>query len=80
MDELSEGLIVYAADKLVQGERRVTPEERFGAKRERFKEDPQALAAVERRYARAKRALETIRRAAGETDAEDGRPAARASV
>ena len=80
LDELSEGLIVYAADKLVQGERRVTPEERFGAKRERFKEDPQALAAVERRYARAKRALETIRRATGETDAEDGRPAARASV
>jgi molybdenum cofactor cytidylyltransferase len=50
---LNESLIVYLADKQVQGERRVTIEERFAAKREKFKE---ALEGVERRYQLAKRA------------------------
>ena len=40
----------------VQGERRVTIEERFAAKREKFKDNPEALAGVERRYQLAKRA------------------------
>ena len=53
---LNESLIVYLADKQVQGERRVTIEERFAAKREKFKDDPEALAGVERRYQLAKRA------------------------
>ena len=53
---LNERLIVYLADKQVQGERRVTIEERFAAKREKFKDDPEALAGVERRYQLAKRA------------------------
>jgi len=48
--------IVYLADKQVQGERRVTIEERFAAKREKFKDNPEALAGVERRYQLAKRA------------------------
>ncbi|MFR1310493.1 MAG: hypothetical protein ACLSCO_17545 [Gallintestinimicrobium sp.] len=41
---LNESLIVYLADKQVQGERRVTIEERFAAKREKFKDNPEALA------------------------------------
>ena len=53
---LNESLIVYLADKQVQGERRVTIEERFAAKREKFKNNPEALAGVERRYQLAKRA------------------------
>lgn len=53
---LNESLIVYLADKQVQGERRVTIEERFAAKREKFKDNPEALAGVERRYQLAKRA------------------------
>ena len=53
---LNESLIVYLADKQVQGERRVTIEERFAAKREKFKDNPEALEGVERRYQLAKRA------------------------
>ena len=53
---LNESLIVYLADKQIQGERRVTIEERFAAKREKFKDNPEALAGVERRYQLAKRA------------------------
>lgn len=53
---MNESLIVYLADKQVQGERRVTIEERFAAKREKFKDNPEALAGVERRYQLAKRA------------------------
>lgn len=56
MGYLNESLIVYLADKQVQGERRVTIEERFAAKREKFKDNPEALAGVERRYRLAKRA------------------------
>ena len=40
---LNESLIVYLADKQVQGERRVTIEERFAAKREKFKDNPEAI-------------------------------------
>lgn len=39
---LNESLIVYLADKQIQGERRVTIEERFAAKREKFKDNPEA--------------------------------------
>ena len=53
---LNESLIVYLADKQVQGERRVTIEERFAAKREKFKDNPEALEGRERRYQLAKRA------------------------
>lgn len=56
MGYMNESLIVYLADKQVQGERRVTIEERFAAKREKFKDNPEALAGVERRYRLAKRA------------------------
>ena len=62
LEEINESLVVYLADKMVQGECRVTLEERFAAKRERFRDDPAALAGVERRYALAKRAKELAER------------------
>lgn len=62
LQEINESLVVYLADKMVQGERRVTLKERFAAKRERFRDNPAALSGVERRYALAKRAEELARR------------------
>jgi hypothetical protein len=46
---LDEGAVVYLADKLVQGETRVSLETRFGPALERFANDPSALAGVRRR-------------------------------
>ena len=50
--------IVFLADKLTAGDRRVSLEERFAPGRERFRDNPEAWAAWERRFALAKRALE----------------------
>jgi hypothetical protein len=35
--------VIYLADKMVQGERRVSPAERFQAKMERYADDPDIL-------------------------------------
>ncbi len=58
---LNESLIVYLADKMAAGDRTVTVEERFAPKRERFAGNPEALAGVERRYEKAKRAEALVR-------------------
>ena len=46
---LNECAVVYLADKLVQGESRVSLETRFGSALDRFANDPSALAGVQRR-------------------------------
>ena len=51
--------LLYLADKLVQGDRPVTLEERFQAKRA-FCGVPEALAAWERRYRRARQVAERL--------------------
>ena len=51
---LDESAIVYLADKLVQGETRVSPETRFAPGLDRFAGDPSALAGVRRRLASAR--------------------------
>ena len=56
LNEVNESLLVFLADKLTKGEQRATIEERFAEKRARFKENPEALAALEERYKKAKRA------------------------
>lgn len=56
----SESLVVYLADKLTRQDQRVSLKERFEGKRKAFFHDPEAMAALERRYAQAKSAEETI--------------------
>lgn len=51
--KLDEAAILYLADKLVSGEQLVGLAQRFHRSRERFRENPHALAAVLRRQARA---------------------------
>ena len=58
--------IVYLADKLVQGTETVSLKKRFLPKFEKFRENPEALAAVQARYRAAVRAAETITAACGE--------------
>ena len=48
---LDEGAVVYLADKLIQGERAVSLEARFGPALIRFADDPEALAGARRRFA-----------------------------
>lgn len=55
----TEAALLYLADKLVQGDRPVSLEERFGAKRA-LCGMPEALAAWERRYWRARQAAEEL--------------------
>ena len=57
--------IVYLADKLVQGTETVSVRERFLPKFEKFRENPEALAAADARYRAAMRAADTIRKACG---------------
>lgn len=54
--DMNESLIVYLADKMAAGDRLVSVEERFAPKRARYAGNPEALAGVERRYEKAKRA------------------------
>ncbi len=61
-NHLNESLLVYLADKRIRGTRRVSLEERFLPGRQRFAGDPEALAALERRFACAKKLEEWIRR------------------
>jgi hypothetical protein len=53
-DRLDETAVVYLADKLVQGERRVSLDDRFLPALTRFARDPQAFAGANRRYAEAR--------------------------
>jgi putative nucleotidyltransferase with HDIG domain len=53
-NRLDEAAVVYLADKLVQGEARVSLEARFVPALTRFAGDPMAFAAASRRYAEAK--------------------------
>lgn len=57
--------IVYLADKLVQGTETVSVRQRFLPKFEKFRENPEALAAADARYRAAMRAADTIRKACG---------------
>lgn len=59
---LCESLAVYLADKMIQEEKRVSVKQRFDEKRKRFKGRPEALLALEKRYAIAERALLTAER------------------
>ncbi|OQX04900.1 MAG: hypothetical protein BWK80_52995 [Desulfobacteraceae bacterium IS3] len=49
-EPIQESEILYIADKLVQGDRVVSIEERFSEKRNRFADKPEAKAAVESRF------------------------------
>ena len=50
--------VLFLADKLVQGDRRVSLEERFAPTGEKFRNDPEALAGRNRRFETAKKAEE----------------------
>ncbi len=58
---LNESLLVFLADKRIRGTERVSLEERFSVNRRRFAGNPEALAALERRYACAKKAEALVR-------------------
>ena len=58
LETVNENLIVFLADKMVRGSERVTIDARFAPKREKFRNDPEAMKAFERRYALAKRCEE----------------------
>ena len=57
--------IVYLADKLVLGTEPVSVKGRFLPKAQKFRENPEALAAVQARYLAAMRAADTLREACG---------------
>jgi putative nucleotidyltransferase with HDIG domain len=57
---LDEAAIVYLADKLVEGEARVSLEARFVPALTRFADEPHAFAAASRRYAEAKAVEDAI--------------------
>ncbi len=46
--EISEVTVVYLADKFVEGDKIVPLQKRFGAKRDSFQDNPDAIRAVER--------------------------------
>lgn len=48
-ETISEGEVLYLADKMVQGERRLSPAERFRAKMERYAGDPYILDMINKR-------------------------------
>jgi CTP:molybdopterin cytidylyltransferase MocA len=62
---VNEAEILFLADKLVDGDRRARLEDRFEAKRERFRNDPEARAAVSRRLERAMTVKRRVEAAAG---------------
>lgn len=51
--KLDEAAVVFLADKLVRGEETVSLEQRFAKSRERFQDNPEAMAAHDRRYRQA---------------------------
>jgi len=76
---LDECAIVYLADKLVQGETRVSLETRFSAALDRFAGDPSALAGVQRRLDAARAICAAVEARIGSLAIEDemalGQPA-----
>jgi putative nucleotidyltransferase with HDIG domain len=76
---LDECAVVYLADKLVQGETRVSLETRFAPALERFANDPSALAGVQRRLAIARAICAAVEARIGPLGTEDetavGQPA-----
>jgi CTP:molybdopterin cytidylyltransferase MocA len=69
---LDESAVVYLADKLVQGETRVTLETRFAPGLDRFAGDPSALAGVRRRLANARAIAEALEARIGPLAVDDG--------
>ncbi len=65
---LDEAAVVFLADKLVQGETRVSLDARFAPALLRFVKDPEAFAAANRRYAEANAILEAIEARIGRLD------------
>jgi molybdenum cofactor cytidylyltransferase len=68
---LDECALVYLADKLVQGETRVSLEARFSAALERFGADPSALAGVRRRLDSARAIRVALEARIGPLDPDD---------
>ena len=68
---LDECAVVYLADKLVQGETRVSLDARFGAALGRFAGDPSALAGVQRRLDSARAICAALEARIGPLDMED---------
>lgn len=62
---LDEAALLYLADKLVQGDRLVTLDERFGGPREKYAADKEALKAMEQRYRLALETADAVERIAG---------------
>ena len=59
-EDVDEAQVVFLADKLVQGDRRVGLQERFAVRLVRHRGDPDALAAVRRRKAQAEAVLANV--------------------
>ena len=57
LQKISDAVILHASDKLVEGSRRVTMEERFEVRRKRFENNPPALRTWEKRRKMAERAI-----------------------
>lgn len=57
---LNESAVVYLADKMMDGDRKVSVDQRFAPKRVFFSGNPRALESLERRYQKAKRAEQMI--------------------
>ncbi len=57
---IDEGAVVYLADKLIQGESRVSLEQRFAPAVSRWSEDPFALAGVRKRWADAEAIFQAV--------------------
>ena len=68
---LDEGAVVYLADKLVQGETRVSLETRFAPGLDRFAGDPSALAGVRRRLASARAIAKAVEARIGPLETGD---------
>jgi putative nucleotidyltransferase with HDIG domain len=68
---LDESAVVYLADKLVQGETRVTLETRFAPGMDRFAGDPSALAGMRRRLASAKAIAKALEARIGSLAVDD---------
>lgn len=62
---ISEEEIVYIADKMAKHDQLITIEERFGDKMELFKNNPEALKAVNRRFKQAKTIASRVEKAMG---------------
>ncbi|MGQ9369446.1 DVU_1551 family NTP transferase [Azospirillum sp. ST 5-10] len=73
---LDEGAVLFLADKLIQGERRVPLEERFAPALRRFAGDAEALAGARRRHAAAAAVLRAVADRLGDRLGDRGDPAA----